>query len=43
MVVVDPATLPQRLSAAGFTDITVEARSAMRFHARKPAGAPAQD
>ncbi|WP_437338564.1 class I SAM-dependent methyltransferase [Sorangium sp. So ce394] len=38
MVLVDPATLPQRLSAAGFVDIAVEAapRRAFKFRARKP-------
>lgn len=37
MVVVDPATLPDRLAAAGFTDIAVQAAPrALRFHARKP-------
>jgi SAM-dependent methyltransferase len=36
MVVVDPATLPDRLDAAGFTDIAVQAvPSALRFRARK--------
>jgi SAM-dependent methyltransferase len=37
MVVVDPATLPQRLAAAGLTGIDVETGpSAFRFAARKP-------
>ncbi len=37
MVVVDPRTLPERLSAAGFVDVEVETRGALRFRARKPA------
>jgi ubiquinone/menaquinone biosynthesis C-methylase UbiE len=37
MVVVDPATLPGRLAAAGFTDIAVKTRTALKFRARKPA------
>jgi SAM-dependent methyltransferase len=33
----DPATLPDRLSEAGFTDVTVQrATYDLRFHARKP-------
>ncbi|WP_117209398.1 class I SAM-dependent methyltransferase [Allorhizocola rhizosphaerae] len=37
-VVVDPATLPDRLAAAGFTDIHVDVapRKAVKFRARKP-------
>ncbi|WP_222853445.1 class I SAM-dependent methyltransferase [Fodinicola acaciae] len=36
MVPVSPATLPARLSAAGFSDVRVEAtRSQVRFHARR--------
>jgi SAM-dependent methyltransferase len=37
MVVVDPATLPARLTAAGFTDVAVNVQTALRFRARKPA------
>jgi SAM-dependent methyltransferase len=37
MVVVDPASLPGRLAAAGFTDIAVKTRTALKFRARKPA------
>jgi SAM-dependent methyltransferase len=38
MVVVDPATFPERLKAAGFEDVQVEANSrAFRFRARRPA------
>ncbi|WP_437720347.1 class I SAM-dependent methyltransferase [Sorangium sp. So ce861] len=42
MVLVDPATLPRRLSAAGFVDIGVEAapRRAFKFRARKPTRPP---
>jgi SAM-dependent methyltransferase len=36
MVVVDPRTLPQRLSTAGFTDVEVEVRDSLRFRAHKP-------
>jgi SAM-dependent methyltransferase len=38
MVLVDPNTLPARLSAAGFVDVAVETlpRRAFRFRARKP-------
>ena len=38
MVVVDPATLPDRLAAAGFTDVRVrhQPRKLVRFVARKP-------
>src|SRR5437879_1580455 len=38
MVVVDPRTLPDRLRAAGFTDIDVqcEPKARVRFRARKP-------
>ncbi|MEN3358652.1 MAG: hypothetical protein V7637_2634 [Mycobacteriales bacterium] len=36
MVVVDPATLPARLAAAGFTDVDVTVQTALRFRARKP-------
>jgi SAM-dependent methyltransferase len=40
MVVVDPATLPDRLEAAGFTDIAVHpVPGSLRFHARKPSSA----
>jgi hypothetical protein len=36
MVVVDPATLPDRLRAAGFTDVEVEANPrAFRFRATR--------
>jgi SAM-dependent methyltransferase len=35
MVVIDPATLPRRLSAAGFTDVEVELRRSVRFKAYK--------
>jgi SAM-dependent methyltransferase len=35
MVVVDPATLPERLAAAGFAEVEVELRRSVRFHARK--------
>jgi len=37
MVVVDPATLPARLAAAGFTDVDVTVRTALRFCGHKPA------
>ena len=34
---VDPATLPERLSVAGFTDVTVDVREqGLRFAARRP-------
>jgi ubiquinone/menaquinone biosynthesis C-methylase UbiE len=37
MVVVDPATFPDRLRAAGFQDVEVEVNPyAFRFRARKP-------
>jgi hypothetical protein len=38
MVVVDPRTFPDRLRAAGFTDVHVghEPKSRVRFRARKP-------
>ena len=36
MVVVDPRGLPDRLAAAGFEDVEVETRGAVRFRARKP-------
>jgi SAM-dependent methyltransferase len=36
MVVVDPETLPDRLTAAGFGDVAVEVRRSLRFTARKP-------
>jgi SAM-dependent methyltransferase len=36
MVVVDPRGLPARLAAAGFVDVEVETRDAVRFRARKP-------
>jgi ubiquinone/menaquinone biosynthesis C-methylase UbiE len=37
MVLVDPKTLPSRLEAAGFRDISVELRGeAFRFRARRP-------
>jgi SAM-dependent methyltransferase len=36
MVVVDPATLPARLAAAGFTDVRVDVRKSLRFRAVKP-------
>jgi SAM-dependent methyltransferase len=39
MVVVDPATLPARLAAAGFTDVAVSVRRSLRFRASKPAAA----
>jgi hypothetical protein len=35
MVVIDPATLSRRLSAAGFTDVEVELRRSVRFKAYK--------
>jgi SAM-dependent methyltransferase len=35
MVVVDPLTLPERLGAAGFVEVEVEARDSVRFRARK--------
>jgi SAM-dependent methyltransferase len=39
-VPLDPETLPDRLAAAGFTDVSlVHADYEIRFHARKPAGA----
>ena len=34
-VLVDPATLPQRLAQAGFGDISVHAQGRLRFQARK--------
>ncbi|MGH8869091.1 MAG: class I SAM-dependent methyltransferase [Actinomycetes bacterium] len=38
-VPVDPATLPDRLTAAGFTDVAVNARGArLRFRATRPTG-----
>jgi ubiquinone/menaquinone biosynthesis C-methylase UbiE len=36
MVVVDPQTLPERLRAAGLTDILVDVNQSMRFRAFKP-------
>jgi hypothetical protein len=38
LVVVDPAGLPERLAAAGFTDIAVDVMRpyAFRFRARRP-------
>jgi len=36
MVVVDPATLPGRLSAAGLVDVHIDVSKSMRFRARKP-------
>jgi ubiquinone/menaquinone biosynthesis C-methylase UbiE len=36
MVVVDPKTLPERLRAAGLSDIRVDADRALRFRAFKP-------
>jgi SAM-dependent methyltransferase len=42
MVVVDPATFPNRLRAAGFQDVSVDVNPyAFRFRARKPLAAPA--
>jgi len=35
MVVVDPATLPERLAAAGFGEVEVRLRRSLRFRARK--------
>jgi SAM-dependent methyltransferase len=35
MVIVDPATLPARLTAAGFTDVRVDVRRSLRFRAYK--------
>jgi SAM-dependent methyltransferase len=35
MVVVDPATLPERLAAAGFSEVEVQLRRSLRFRARK--------
>jgi SAM-dependent methyltransferase len=37
MVVVDPATLPQRLTAAGFDKVRVDVGTSTRFRAYKPA------
>ena len=37
MVVVDPATLPGRLAAAGFTGVRVDVSRSLRFRAGKPA------
>jgi hypothetical protein len=34
-VVVDPATLPERLAAAGFSEVEVQLRRSLRFRARK--------
>ncbi len=36
MVVVDPATLPGRLSAAGLVDVRVDVGKSLRFRAHKP-------
>jgi SAM-dependent methyltransferase len=36
MVVVDPATLPDRLAAAGFGDVRVDVATSVRFRAAKP-------
>ena len=40
LVVVDPATFPARLEAAGFVDVAVDVMQpyAFRFRARKPVG-----
>ena len=36
MVVVDPKTLPQRLRAAGLTEVRVDVDQSLRFRAVKP-------
>lgn len=36
MVIVDPARLPDRLAAAGFTDVAVSVNRSVRFRAYKP-------
>jgi hypothetical protein len=36
MVVVDPKTLPERLRAAGLTDVDVAVDRSVRFRAVKP-------